>query len=127
MKKITAFFLSLCVFNIAHAMQEKNKGKRRPKSIELGSYFLDRNRPKLSWDQAVPGIVAAVDDKTNSLYFSEEWLEHMGKMADTILSLDTLLNSSEQFSDDKFIKRHEQLISQIGPKNDEDEFWLIKS
>ena len=117
----------MCVFNIVDAMQEKNKGKRRPKSIELGSYFLDRNRPKLLCDQAVPRIVAAVDCKTNSRYFPKEWLEHMGEMADTILSLDTLLNiSSEQFGTE-FVARQEQLISQICPKDDEDEFWLIKS
>jgi hypothetical protein len=132
MKKIAIFLLSsMCVFNIAYAMQEKNKGKRRPHSIELGSYFLYRNCLKPRSVRVITQM-DIIDSKMNPLYyFSEEWLEYMGKMADKILPLtdeiDTLLNiGSEQF-DAEFIARHEQLITQIGPKDDEDEFWLIKS
>lgn len=121
MKKIAIFlFGSMCVFNIAYAMQEKNKSKHRPKSLELGSYFLHRNFLKLRNAQIITKM-DIVDSKINPLYdFSEEWLKYMGKMANQILPLtdNEKWLSLEQF-DNKFVTKHEQLAGAILPDSDE--------
>ena len=129
--------LSACIINVAYAMQKETKSKRRPKSIELGSYFMSRNYPNLMGYTKVD----AIDYKINSSHcFSEARLKHMGKTANAILSLDfseEIPPSDELYEDnvdvdgqnnsnlwdDATITRHEQLARSICPKDDDDEFW----
>lgn len=102
-----------------------NKSKRRPKSIELGSYFLNRNRLKPKNMQVITPVDVIESNINTSYYLPEEWLDDMGKAAAEIFPLNVPPEERDQWLDAEYIARHEQILASICPGDDETEFWEV--
>lgn len=113
----------MCVINIGYGMQEKIKDNEQTDSIFLRGSSCVLTTIQLAFKDIFCSTYQ--EEEPHREHFDKERLERMGKRANAIVSLDfedNMDGENNKLFDTKWVARHEQLVGQICPKDD-DEFW----